>query len=107
MRLVKGMIEGVAFIHDARNKRDVMAVLKKNLRLATDEDAERAFTSLRMVSSLDVAPDPDAWRNIQRLVARANPKVAQVDINRIINGSFVKSLEEAGFLPELKKKVGM
>ena len=107
MRLVKGMVEGVAFIHDARNKRDVMAVLKKNLRLATDEDAERAFTSLRMVSSLDVAPDPDAWRNIQRLVARANPKVAQVDINQIINGSFVKSLEETGFLPELKKKVGM
>src|SRR5262249_12971418 len=25
MRLVKGMVEGVAFIHDARNKRDVMA----------------------------------------------------------------------------------
>ena len=107
MRLVKGMVEGVAFIHDPRNKRDVMAVLKKNLRLSTDEDAERAFNSLRMVSSLDVAPDPEAWKNIQRLVAKPNPKVAQVDINQIINGSFVKTLEENGFLPELRKKVGM
>ena len=107
MRLVRGMIEGVAFIHDPRNKRDVMAVLKKNLRLNTDEDAERSFNSLHMVSSLDVAPDPEAWKNIQRLVARANPKVAQVDINQIINGGFVKSLEESGFLPELRKKAGL
>jgi len=107
MRLVKGMVEGVAFIHDPRNKRDVAAVLKKNLRLSSDEDAERSFNSLRMVSSLDVAPDLEAWRNIQRLVARANPKVAQVDIQQIINGSFVKTLEENGFLPELKKKVGL
>jgi NitT/TauT family transport system substrate-binding protein len=107
MRLVKGMVEGVAFIHDPRNKRDVAAVLKKNLRLSTDEDAERSFNSLRMVSSLDVAPDLEAWRNIQRLVARANPKVAQVDIQQIINGSFVKTLEENGFLPELRKKVGI
>jgi NitT/TauT family transport system substrate-binding protein len=106
-RLVRGMIEGVAFIHDPRNKRDVMAVLKKNLRLSTDEDAERSFNSLRMVSSLDVTPDLEAWRNIQRLVARANPKVAQVDIQQIINGSFVKALEENGFLPELRKKVGL
>ena len=107
MRLVRGMIEGVAFIHDPRNKRDVMAVLKKNLRLSTDEDAERSFNSLHMVSSLDVAPDPEAWKNIQRLVARANPKVAQVDIQQIINGSFVKTLEENGFLPELRKRVGL
>jgi len=106
-RLVRGMIEGVAFIHDPRNKRDVMAVLKKNLRLSTDEDAERSFNSLRMVSSLDVTPDLEAWRNIQRLVARANPKVAQVDIQQIINGSFVKAFEENGFLPELRKKVGL
>ena len=107
MRLVKGLVEGVAFIHDPRNKREVMAVLKKNLRLNTDEDAERSFNSLHMVSSLDVAPDPEAWKNIQRLVARANPKVAQVDVNQIINGSFVKTLEENGFLPETRKKAGM
>ena len=105
MRLVKGMIEGVAFIHDPRNKRDVMTVLKKNLRLSSDEDAERSFNSLRMVSSLDVAPDPEAWKNIQRLVARANPKVAQVDISQIIHGNFVKTLEENGFVPELRKRV--
>jgi len=107
MRLVKGMVEGVAFIQEPRNKRDVMAVLKKNLRLSNDQDAETSYSSLRLVSTLDVAPDPEAWRNIQRFVSRVTPKVAQLDIHQIINGSFVKSLEETGFLPEARKRLGL
>lgn len=107
LRLVKGMVEGVVFIQEPRNKREVIAVLKKHLRLSTDEDAETSYNSLRLVSTLDVAPDPEAWRNIQKYVSRANPKVAQLDIHQIINGSFVKSLEETGFLPEARKKLGL
>jgi ABC-type nitrate/sulfonate/bicarbonate transport system substrate-binding protein len=33
-------------------------------------------------------------------------QVAQLDIHQIINGSFVKSLEETGFLPEARKRQG-
>lgn len=107
MRLVKGMIEGVGFIQDPRNKREVMDILRKHLRLSTDQDAETSYNALRTVSSLDVAPDPEAWRNIQKYVARVTPKVAQLDINQIINVSFVKTLEENGFLPEARKKLGL
>jgi NitT/TauT family transport system substrate-binding protein len=107
MRLVKGMIEGVVFIQDPRNKREVMEILKKHLRLNTDQDAETSYNSLRTVSSLDVAPDPEAWRNIQKYVSRVSPKVAQVDINQIINLSFVRSLEENGFLLDARKRAGL
>jgi len=106
-RLVKGMVEGVVFIQEPRNKRDVMEILKKNLRLSTDQDAEASYNSLRLVATLDVAPDPAAWRNIQRFVSRVSPKVAQLDVHQIINGSFVKALEENGFLPEARKKLGL
>jgi ABC-type nitrate/sulfonate/bicarbonate transport system substrate-binding protein len=106
-RLVKGMIEGVAFIHDPGNKREVMNVLKKHLRLSTDQDAETSYNTLRLVATLDVAPDPEAWKNIQRFVSRVSPKVAQLDIHQIINGSIAKNLEETGFLPEARKKAGL
>jgi hypothetical protein len=106
MRLVKGMIDSLVYIGDPRNKREVMDVLKKHLRLSTDNDAETSYDSLRLVSTLDVAPDPAAWKNIQKFVGRVNPKVAQVDVTKIINGSFVKTLEENGFLPEARKKLG-
>ena len=107
LRLVKGMVEGVVFIQEPRNKRDVMEVLKKHLRLSTDGDAETSYNSLRLVATLDVAPDPEAWRNIQKFVSRVSPKVAQLDIHQIINGGFVKALEESGFLPEARKKLGL
>ena len=106
-RLVKGMVDGVAFAQDSRNKREVMDVLKKHLRLSTDQDAETSYHTLRLVETLDVAPDPEAWKNIQRFVARVSPKVAQLDIHQIINGSFVKNLEESGFISEAKKRAGL
>jgi len=107
MRLTKGMVEGVVYIHSPRNKRDVMEVLKKHLRLATDQDAETSYNALRTVSSLDLAPDPEAWKNIQKYVARVTPKVAQLDIQQIINGNFVKTLEETGFIAETKRRYGL
>ena len=107
MRLVKGMIEAVVFIHTPRNKREVMEVLKKHLRLPTEQDAETSYNALRSVSTLDIAPDPEAWKNIQKYVARVTPKVGQVDIQQIINGNFVKALEETGFIAETKKRYGL
>jgi NitT/TauT family transport system substrate-binding protein len=107
LRLIKGMVEGVTFIHEPRNKREVIAILRKNLRLGSDQDAETSYNSLRLVSTLDVAPDPEAWRNVQRFVSRVTPKVAQLDIHQIINVNFVKTLEQTGFLPEERKKLGL
>ena len=107
LRLVKGMVDGLVFIHDPHNKRAVMDSLKKHLRLSSDTDAETSYGSLRLVSTLDVTPDPEAWKNIQKFVARANPKVAQLDVNQIITGKFVKTLEDTGYLPEARKKLGL
>jgi ABC-type nitrate/sulfonate/bicarbonate transport system substrate-binding protein len=103
-RLTKGMVDAIVYILDARNKREVAAVLKKHLRLSTDEDAETSYHSLRSIASLDIAPDLAAWKNVQRIAARVNPKVAQVDVNEAINLNVVKALEDTGYLAEARKK---
>jgi hypothetical protein len=54
--------------------------------------------------SLDVAPNPDVWRLIQRIVSRINPKVQEVDLDQLIVASAVRNLEETSFLPEMRKK---
>jgi ABC-type nitrate/sulfonate/bicarbonate transport system substrate-binding protein len=107
MRLAKGMIDGIVYILDSRNKREVSAILRKHLRLATDEDAETSYHSLRSITSLDIAPDAAIWKNIQRVSARVNPKVAQVDVNEAINTSVIKALEDNGYLAEAKKRVAV
>jgi ABC-type nitrate/sulfonate/bicarbonate transport system substrate-binding protein len=106
-RLTKGMIDALVYILDARNKREVAEIMKKHLRLNTDEDAETSYHSLRSIASLDIAPDPAAWKNVQRFIARVNPKAGLVDVNESINTSLVKALEDNGYLAEARKKVAL
>ncbi len=107
MRLTKGMIDAIVYILDTRNKKEVAAVLKKHLRLSADEDAETSYNSLRTIASLDIAPDLAAFKNVQRIAARVNPKIAQVDVNEAINLSVVKTLEYSGYLAEARKKAAL
>jgi ABC-type nitrate/sulfonate/bicarbonate transport system substrate-binding protein len=103
--LTKGLVEALVYIQDPGHKRDVMEVLKKNLRLSKDEDIEASYKVTRQqMPSLDVAPSPDVWRLIQRIVSRINPKVQEVDLDQLISSSAVRNLEESGFMPEMRKK---
>jgi ABC-type nitrate/sulfonate/bicarbonate transport system substrate-binding protein len=102
--LIKGMIEGIAMVQDPNYKQQVMDVLKKNLRLSKAEDVEASYKVLRLMTTMDVAPNPEAWRTIQKIVARVNGKVAQVDLDQVLNGSFVQRLEKTGFLTEARQR---
>ena len=106
-RLAKGMVDAIVYILDTRNRKEVAAVLKKHLRLNADEDAETSYSSLRTIVTLDIAPDLEAFRNVQRIAARVNPKTNQVDVNDAINLSVVKSLENSGYLAEARKTVAL
>lgn len=105
MGLIKGMIEAVVFIHDPSYRQDVMEILKKNLRLEKAEDVESSFKVLYAQTTLDVAPSLPAWKVQQKIVARVNPRVGQADVEQMLDGSFVRSLEESGFLPEARKRL--
>ena len=104
--LMKGIIESLVYIQEPAHKREVIEVLKKHLRLSKEEEGEASYKVLRLqMTTLDIAPNPEAWRAIQRTVSRVNPRVQEADLNQILVGSFYRSLEENGFLPEMRKKL--
>lgn len=107
VNLTKGIVEALVYIQDSSHKREVMEVLQKNLRLSKDEDIEASYKVTRQqMPSLDVAPNPDVWKLIQRLVSRINPKVQEVDLNQLIVTNPTRSLEESGFMPDMRRKFG-
>jgi hypothetical protein len=55
--------------------------------------------------NLEIAPNPEAWRAIQRLLGRVNPKVQEADLDQILMMSIARNLEESGFLPDMRKKL--
>jgi ABC-type nitrate/sulfonate/bicarbonate transport system substrate-binding protein len=106
IQLTKGLVESLVYILDPARKRDVMEVLKKNLRLSKGEDMEASYKVARLqMPNLDIAPNLDAWKTYRRIIARVNPKVQEADLEQIITGSIVQSLEASGFLPEMRKKL--
>ena len=104
LRLTKGLVEATAYILDA-NKQEVMRVLQKHLRLQKPDEVEASYRVLRLMATLDIAPNPAAYKSVQRIVASVNPKIAQVDIDQIMDSSFVRNLESSGFIAEQRKKL--
>jgi NitT/TauT family transport system substrate-binding protein len=105
LRATKGLVEATAYILDASNKPEVMKTLQKHLRLQKTDEAEASYKVLRLMATLDIAPNPAAYKSVQRIVATVNPKIAQVDIEQIMDSSFVRTLESSGFIAEQRKKV--
>jgi ABC-type nitrate/sulfonate/bicarbonate transport system substrate-binding protein len=104
--LTKGLIESLIHILDPANRRDVVAILKRNLRLGKDEDAEASYRVAQLqMPNIDVGLNLDAWKTVRRLVARINPKVQEVDFDQVIVTSVVQNLEASGFLPEMRKRI--
>ncbi len=104
-RLVKGLAEATGFILDGGNKPEVVKILMRNLRLTKLEEGESSYKVLRVMATLDMAPNPAAFKVVQRIVARVNPKIAQVDLDQVLDMNYVRVLELSGFMTELRKKI--
>ncbi|HMF48843.1 MAG TPA: ABC transporter substrate-binding protein, partial [Candidatus Saccharimonadales bacterium] len=104
--LAKGLIESLIYILEPANRREVGAILKRNLRLAKDEDAEASVRVAQLqMPNVEIALNTDSWKTVRRLVARINPKVQEVDLDQVIVSSVAQNLETSGFLPEMRKRI--
>jgi ABC-type nitrate/sulfonate/bicarbonate transport system substrate-binding protein len=104
-RLLKGMVDAVTLIHDPSAKPDIVEILRKDFRFPKAEDAEASYKVLTIMATVELMPDPAAWKLVQKIVAKINPKVAQVDLGQLLNPTPVRSLEESGFLAEARRKI--
>ena len=104
-RLLKGLVDAVLLIHDPIAKPEIVEILRKAFRFPKPEDAESSYKVLSIMATVDIMPDPAAWKLVQKVVAKINPKVAQVELNQILNLTPARSLEDSGFLAEARKKI--
>jgi len=105
LRILKGMVDAVLLIHDPNARGDVTEILRKAFRFPRAEDADASYRVLRLMATVEIMPDATAWKIVQRIVTKISPKVAQVDLNQLIDPSFVRNLEASGFLPDARKKL--
>ncbi len=100
---LKAFVEAIAYILEPANKESVMRILASNLRLNL-ADVEEAYQSI--VNSHERVPYPsvEGMKTLHSVMVTINPKLGNVSVEKVLDGSFIRKLESTGFIQSLSKK---
>jgi NitT/TauT family transport system substrate-binding protein len=94
--VMRGLLDGVAFIRNPENKSQVARSLAKGLRLKRIEDAEEGYQSMLDLYERKIFPSVDGVRNVIRLLGAGNEKIRRLRAEELVDDSVVKKLEREG-----------
>ena len=94
--VIKGLLDGVAFIRNPENKSQVIKSLAKGLRLKRIEDADEGYQSMLTIYERKIYPSVDGVRNVIRLIGAGNEKIRRLKAEDLVDDSVVKKLEKDG-----------
>jgi ABC-type nitrate/sulfonate/bicarbonate transport system substrate-binding protein len=94
--VIKGLLDGVAFVRTPDNKQQVMKSLAKGLRLKRFEDAEEGYQTMLGLYEKKISPSADGVRNVIRLLGGGNEKIRRLKAEELVDDSIVRKLEKEG-----------
>ncbi len=103
-RILKGVLAGNSFSLDARNKSRVKQIIAKYLRLDSPDKAEEHYQSALKVLAPKPYVDSAGIAAMIDFMAEADPLVAKVKPENVINHSIMKKLDDSGFIDQLSKR---
>lgn len=96
--VLRSLIEAQAFIATPSNKAVVIKTVMHHMQMADPIMAEEGYQDLLFGMEKRPYPSPESLRNVQRIMAILNPKVATVKVEEIIDSRFIRKLDENGFI---------
>jgi ABC-type nitrate/sulfonate/bicarbonate transport system substrate-binding protein len=103
-RVMKGVIAGNSFSLDPRNKTRVKQIIAKYLRLDSPDKAEEHYQSALKVLAPKPFVDSFGIATMIEFMAEADPLVAKLKPENVINHSIMKKLDNSGFIDQLSKR---
>jgi ABC-type nitrate/sulfonate/bicarbonate transport system substrate-binding protein len=97
-RVMKGVVAGNSFSLDAKNKLRVKQIIAKYLRLDSTDKAEEHYQSALKVLAPKPYVDVAGIASMIEFMAEADPLVAKLKPENVINHTILKKLDDSGFL---------
>ena len=104
--LLKAVLEGIIWGLSPLNKRKVIDLISKRLRIAPQE-AEEGYKDMLLGLERRPFPSVEGLKNIQRLMKSRNPRMAELKVEELIDSSFLRKLDESGFIDGLYSRYGI
>ncbi len=104
--VLKAVLEGLIWGISAMNKGKVIQLISKRLRI-TAQEAEEGYKDMLLGLDSRAFPSVDGLKNIQRLMKQTNPRMAELKVESLIDDSFIRKLEENGYMDGLYRKYGI
>jgi len=99
--VLRGTLEGVAFIQKPAHREAAVRSLMRHLRLSSVKEAENGYEVLQWLYNVDIRPNLKGIQNMQRLLAVTNPIVLKVKAEDVIDAEPVRRLEKSAFYSEI------
>jgi NitT/TauT family transport system substrate-binding protein len=97
-RILMALVDSLAFTLAPPNKAIVMKTMMKRFQLSDPAVGEEGYQDLQISVERKPFPSIDALRNVRRLMATQNPKVANVKIEELIENRIIRKLDESGYI---------
>lgn len=106
-RILMTLIESLAFSLAPVNKSIVIKTMMRRFQISDPTIAEEGYQDYLTSVERKPIPSLDALRNIRRLMAVQNPKVAGVKVEELVDSRFVRKLDENGFIEKAGAAYGL
>jgi NitT/TauT family transport system substrate-binding protein len=104
-RVLRGLLRALAFIHHPVNREAVTQTLARHLRVE-QRGADEAYQAALEILERKPYSSAEGLLNIQRLLARSNPRAATIQVEDVTDTRILRKLDESGFIDALYNASG-
>jgi ABC-type nitrate/sulfonate/bicarbonate transport system substrate-binding protein len=97
---LKALIEGHGFVHNPANKAAVIEVTSKKLGITDSAAASDGYEDYVRRTDRRAFISLGGVKNIQRFIKLRNPKIADVNLERLIDETLLRELDKNGFMDQ-------
>jgi NitT/TauT family transport system substrate-binding protein len=106
-RILMTLVESLAFSLAPMNKSIVIKTMMRRFQISDPAVAEEGYQDYLTSVERKPMPSLDALRNIRRLMAVQNPKVAGVKVEELVDARFVRKLDANGYIEKAGATYGI
>lgn len=97
---VRALIEGHGYLLNPANKSTVMEIMSKKLGITDPVAANDGYDDYVRRSDHKAFIQIEGLKNIQRFMKLRNPKIGEVNLERLVDETILRELEKSGFLEQ-------